>query len=517
MEPRLSFADEPSPALGSSEAVDQPICFNFVSVVQGTAVVTRMGGSSHSPPSPSSRASTGTHPHSPCSSSSSSPLPPSPQEVDLTAVELISFGYQSGTLPRKCKRIINCASLAAAHSHAVPTSAWSSSRGSTWTSTPCIEELCSFLVTELQALVVASSTSRRPLNHQCSADSPPLSPFGPVPSPASSASSPALASHGSLSPQLTSSSLELPPAAIWIPATRPAGSSPGTPATPYINEQTLYSPMSRSLLHADRTLSAGPPSVIPSDPPKLRVTTLGSLGGGGFVLDSTSETADGCSSGCTVREPSPADDNASDIRSSDVGCKSHAWALSAVTRESEAVSVMTTGGGSTDGGGNGGLTHKANRAAAGGVSGKECRRSCDASLSMLSPRDQPTTRRQSEVLRIAVGCKDGTSLSVAVVEHLAQQLNSRGISAVTVRHRELERERRALRKAAREAGRSLLEAAGADNTPICAKSADIRPICPAESAHRTIRLPVRKKADANTSRMETLDTHAKSTDDTSEM
>lgn len=41
-----------------------------------------------------------------------------------------------------------------------------------------------------------------------------------------------------------------------------------------------------------------------------------------------------------------------------------------------------------------------------------------------------------------MGCKDGTSLSVAVVEHLAAQLSLRGLSAVSVRHRELDRERR---------------------------------------------------------------------------
>ena len=44
-------------------------------------------------------------------------------------------------------------------------------------------------------------------------------------------------------------------------------------------------------------------------------------------------------------------------------------------------------------------------------------------------------------MRVGIGCKDGESLSVMVVDHLAKQLERRGI-AVTVKHRELQRARR---------------------------------------------------------------------------
>ena len=44
-------------------------------------------------------------------------------------------------------------------------------------------------------------------------------------------------------------------------------------------------------------------------------------------------------------------------------------------------------------------------------------------------------------VRVGIGCKDGESLSVMVVDHLAKQLERRGI-AVTVKHRELQRARR---------------------------------------------------------------------------
>ena len=62
-----------------------------------------------------------------------------------------------------------------------------------------------------------------------------------------------------------------------------------------------------------------------------------------------------------------------------------------------------------------------------------------------------------ELLRIGIGCKDGRTLSVAIVDHLADQLRSRGFD-VACRHREVAREARRLRKMSAEAAAAQGEA-----------------------------------------------------------
>ena len=88
-------------------------------------------------------------------------------QVQMATLQLISFGYCHGDGPRHCARTINCSHLEALLASGQPTA-------------PSIEALCSYLVCELQALVVSRSPTSSPVtpcfSPQLSPGSSPLSP-----------------------------------------------------------------------------------------------------------------------------------------------------------------------------------------------------------------------------------------------------------------------------------------------------------------------------------------------------
>ena len=72
--------------------------------------------------------------------------------------------------------------------------------------------------------------------------------------------------------------------------------------------------------------------------------------------------------------------------------------------------------------------------------------SAEGGASARSPLSSPRRASQAK-LRVAIGCKDGLTISVAIASHLARQLSDRGFVA-TARHRELDRVVRRARKEA---------------------------------------------------------------------
>tara|TARA_B110001452_G_scaffold96526_1_gene79816 strand:+ start:265 stop:1131 length:867 start_codon:yes stop_codon:yes gene_type:complete len=239
-------------------------------------------------------------------------------EVRMAQLTLVSFGLSSdcGAPPSNCVRTINCALLDALVSQQPGTA---STAG-----TPSIDALCSFLVCELQGLVVARSPASAPVS-PCF--SPPLSP-GCSPS----AGTPLSSSSSCASTPPTPRQM-LPPQQLPM-QTAPHAASLLAPVEPQ--------PRSSSLL----------PGLVPGTMPMEGAATSPRGGGGGIAPQATSPGAGG-------------------------------------------------GGGRRGSGG-------------------------------------------APVMRVAIGCADGLGASVRVVDHLAAQLEARGVS-VSVRHREL---RRAQRRAA---------------------------------------------------------------------
>uniref|UniRef100_A0A7S4F5I6 Uncharacterized protein n=1 Tax=Chrysotila carterae TaxID=13221 RepID=A0A7S4F5I6_CHRCT len=229
----------------SSPPSSSPLRFKFVSIAgKGSAVVTPiLAWPSSDASSPSSTLEQLTPLHFSETRNAISPgsLPAldikASQEVLLTPIELVSFGYAAGSPPRSCVRVVNCSHFAtqvlrrgalrsivsaAANSNlshiAVDKEALHHSEGcgdhegrhdgdtnkddaiaagdkntarqnsnvnptpsacvaragsASWTNMPQIEDICSFLVHELQTLVVALSPAVR---HFSPSGSPPLSP-----------------------------------------------------------------------------------------------------------------------------------------------------------------------------------------------------------------------------------------------------------------------------------------------------------------------------------------------------
>ena len=357
-------ADGPSAAPGL--AADEPFSIKFVSIAgspsresASTAMVTPISAETLSPPSLS-------------------------QEVPLLPLELLSFGYACGGAPKNCARVVNCSHIANSHT---------SSPGSALPMTPHIEELCSFLVCELQALAVGKSPVRRTFDSPSA--SPLLSPDA-LPQLADSTDVAELLLPSPLRPGAQTS----PPASLAPPAPAPSdlatatggGSShdahpplppllPGT-ADVTSSESSLLnrvSPQNSSTSPLLGRLIAQPLPTTPTTPPRAAAPA---------------QTADS--------SPPPPPPNLPSIDT--LSCEP-----STTPGESAAASTPQTGSSSVE-------------------------------SPVRSPRSLPPR------LRVAIGCKDGSSISVAIAEHLVRQLSNRGLVA-RARHRELERHARRARKA----------------------------------------------------------------------
>lgn len=239
-------------------------------------------------------------------------------EVRMSQLTLVSFGLSSdcGAPPSNCVRTINCAHLDALVSQQPGVA---SAAG-----TPSIDALCSFLVCELQGLVVARSPVSAPVS-PC---------FSPPLSPACS-----------------------PSAGTPLSSASSCASTPPTPRPvlpPHQLPQQREPPLCASLLASSESLprsSALLPGLVPATTPA-----------------------------------------------------EHAGASTSPRERGSGGAPQATSPGASGGGGR--------RSASGGP-----------------------------VMRVAIGCADGLGASVRIVDHLAAQLEARGVS-VSVRHRELRRAQR---------------------------------------------------------------------------
>lgn len=409
-----------------------PLRFNFVSVSQGVAVITSMGDD----PPPHINPQLPSQFEAPASSSSSPRMSPVGVHGCMPLdIELISFGYQCGSVPRRCKRVVNCSHLASAASNLATASQAESLNGSL-TQHPHIEELCSLLVSELQSLAVRSSTTWR-INSPLL--SPSLSPTGPSslhssPSPPSSPASTAWSGTGS------------PPTAYLLP---PSATSHQLGIMSSLALEDLP-PTSRSLL-----LGGAHPPLDPHPQHSHSMQLLGGSGRGGqrdvrggpnwngslqpllSGADPNSSLPPGTDTPSTAGSILLAALPASlakqelahgtwQVEADTEGCaggelrRSSCQDLCTTESRSERLSEVVSNAGPSQ--------HKAG----------------SSELSSVMPTSA-NAGRTTRTLRIAIGCRDGTSVSVSVVEHLAKQLHMRGLPAVT-KHRELDRKRRARRK-----------------------------------------------------------------------
>ena len=339
-------------------------------------------------------------PRSPPRSPGKSPLPVI--QVLLAPLELVSFGYAARANALAAARARSIAATSPKRARRAPRrppppaprrSSSSAAAAASWTSTPYIEELCSFLVCELQALVVSRSPSSA-MSDRCF--SPPLS------------------------PRLVASS----------------PSSPGSPSTP--------SPSSGPA--APASLPPPPPPLLPAPPP--RAADRGSL----LVpvaclraLDLTAFAAAAARAVAAAADAAPAPTSPlrlpTDARAS-FASPPRAVATRRVGPRRRAGARPWRGG-------------------AGGAGDPLVRR---PTCARVRPRYLPQSAASSAAAAPAcasaavppsrVGRSGGRGqragrhrlqgrreLSVMVVDHLAKQLERRGI-AVTVKHRELQRARR---------------------------------------------------------------------------
>ena len=385
----LQFETDERPCSATPPSPPPPsLRFKFVSIdSSGSAVVTPM--SAAEAPSPP--------PRSPPRSPGKSPLPVI--QVQLAPLELVSFGYDRGNAPSGCARTINCGHLAkacatcaaSASSSGGASSSSLAAAAASWTSTPYIEELCSFLVCELQALVVSRSPSSA-MSDRCF--SPPLSPRLVASSP-SSPGSPSTPSPNS-GPAAPASLPPLPPPLLPAPPPRAA------------DRGSLLVPVGAPVL--DLTAFAAAAARAPSPPPP----TLLHLSTSPLRLP-----ADARASALVRRAPSPPVE----------------WALDAAPAPGRGEAAPARVTLSCDG--------RRVRASVQAVAPPPAASSAAAAPACAAVRTPPRVGRSGGRgrVRVGIGCKDGESLSVMVVDHLAKQLERRGI-AVTVKHRELQRARR---------------------------------------------------------------------------
>ena len=185
---------------------DEPrLTIKMVSIAErGTAMVTAIeAGQSHTqaPPQPSFRSN----------------------EVVMATLQLVSFGYSSGSSPRNCVRTINCSQLEALFAAEGRDGA-----------APSIEALCSFLVCELQALAVSRSAASSPATPCLTPPLSPMMPAGGSPLPWSLSGSPSSSSSasGPRSPIATMSPLPPPHLAGPTPTERcdSGDAGPGAPS-----------------------------------------------------------------------------------------------------------------------------------------------------------------------------------------------------------------------------------------------------------------------------------------------
>ena len=386
----LQFETDERPCSATPPSPPPPsLRFKFVSIdSSGSAVVTPM--SAAEAPSPP--------PRSPPRSPGKSPLPVI--QVQLAPLELVSFGYDRGNAPSGCARTINCGHLAkacatcAASASTSGAASSSSSAAAAWTSTPYIEELCSFLVCELQALVVSRSPSSA-MSDRCF--SPPLSPRLVASSPSSPGSPSTPSPHAG--PAAPASLPPLPPPLLPAPPPRAA------------DRGSLLVPVGAPVL--DLTAFAAAAARAPSPPP----TTLLHLSTSPLRLP-----ADARASALVRRAPSPPAEWALDAAPAP-GRGGAAVAAARVTLSCDGRRVRAT------------VRAIAPAQPAASSAAPAC-----ASAAVRTPPRVGRSGGRGRV-RVGIGCKDGESLSVMVVDHLAKQLERRGI-AVTVKHRELQRARR---------------------------------------------------------------------------
>lgn len=300
-------------------------------------------------------------------------------EVQLLPIELYSFGYSCGASPKNCARIINCSFLAKAASAAASceTSACSDGGSTAPAHSPNINELCSFLIYELQALAVGRSPVRRAYDSPTA--SPMLSPsLMPVPSAASS--------------DFDEDELRLP-SPLHFQDQSPTSKLPQSPQSP--QSPATRTPPAPALL-LPPIVCAKPLNTSTSAPKPLR---------GGLLF------------GIEPTQPPPAQPPSTSATTSPSTTQPKARRVFSVSPASSPLPTARTCGGS-DG------AHPSSPSAA----------AVSSSPSPVSP----TSRSPTAKLRVGIGCKDGLNVSVSIATYLARQLSDRGLVA-SARHRELER------------------------------------------------------------------------------
>ena len=385
------------------------------------------------------------------SSATTRSSPSSSMEVQLLPIELFSFGYASGAAPKNCAKVVNCSHLAKA-TNCTPSAAASSSSAtgspgspsSPGSPGPQIEELCSFLVYELQALAVGRSPVLRAYDSPIS--SPLLSPLPmslllPDPPHAAATSDGSDVDELRLPSPLHFASSGSTTDAATVPP--PAAASP----TPSASTRAKEPPPPGSLFAA--SASAPPPSspLLPHDassslpPAPDAAASPSSAATKDSPADSPPPLLGSLMAASTEPQPAPSEPSA-------------AGSVATPPRPSRRTFSVSPPR---------------------SPSASPCASATAPKQGVPSPSGRPPTK-----LRVGIGCKDGLSVSVAIASYLARQLTERGLVA-SARHRELERLAKRAAKAASEqlnGGLSL----GAGAGPGAASSVSAASVAEAEGA-----------------------------------
>ena len=362
--------------------------------------------------------------------------PPSPaMEVQLLPLELLSFGYSCGDKPKNCARVINCAHLAAALQLSSPSSspgAGSSTDGGNKPHPP-IDELCSFLVCELQALAVGKSPVRR--NVDSPGASPLLSPEAlpqladlvtvddddlRLPSPLRPATP----------PPSDAAALLRPPAILkkrLDEAEAPAENRPSQePLAPSeAGELGSAEPAKEDVAPNTSLLSRSPTG----SSPLLERLVAAQQEGADDLTQLLGEDGGGSSSSSTPLPPPPSTPPPTTRTHPTLPAELEPLPPPTTPPAAAPSRLLVSGTSSPS------------------SSHDEGSPSQRGAASSASASPESNEKKKAPKLRVGIGCKDGQVVSVAIVEHLVKQLANRGLVA-TARHREHERRARKAKKAA---------------------------------------------------------------------